>query len=226
MTPPSGASDSFQTHCKHGRSVKFSCVECDKKEQHLVHCNYHGNPVGSPGCICRKESLQPCANCKEMVSECACMRNKCLKCGNPVGNITFTACDPCFENASLKKQLQERDAMIEKLQMRPWEEGELKWAEKNAEITALKIEVNVLKTRNESGDAAQESQLRLIDTLQKQIETQKLRISEGWEREKNYLEGLEALMSDKHNCACEGDGVLEPRFVCGGHALLEARGGE
>lgn len=39
----------------------------------------------------------PCANCKEEVVECACMRNKCIRCGNAVGNITFTVCDDCWD---------------------------------------------------------------------------------------------------------------------------------
>ena len=38
-----------------------------------------------------------CPNCKEpLKSECACLRNKCIKCGDPVGNITFTFCDSCY----------------------------------------------------------------------------------------------------------------------------------
>jgi hypothetical protein len=39
----------------------------------------------------------PCLNCKETVNECACMRNKCIKCGQSVGNITFTVCDDCWD---------------------------------------------------------------------------------------------------------------------------------
>lgn len=39
----------------------------------------------------------PCPNCKETVKECACMRNLCRACKKPVGNITFTYCDACFE---------------------------------------------------------------------------------------------------------------------------------
>jgi len=38
----------------------------------------------------------PCENCKEDTIECACMRNKCIKCGESVGNITFTVCDKCW----------------------------------------------------------------------------------------------------------------------------------
>ena len=38
----------------------------------------------------------PCANCKELVAECACMRNICIRCKRPVGNITFTVCDDCW----------------------------------------------------------------------------------------------------------------------------------
>lgn len=40
---------------------------------------------------------EPCPNCKETQSECACMRNICIRCGNPVGNITFTLCDDCWD---------------------------------------------------------------------------------------------------------------------------------
>lgn len=38
----------------------------------------------------------PCPNCKETVDPCACMRNICIDCGAPVGNITFTVCDECW----------------------------------------------------------------------------------------------------------------------------------
>ena len=40
---------------------------------------------------------KPCPNCKELLKECACFRNKCWKCKKPVGNITFTVCDDCWE---------------------------------------------------------------------------------------------------------------------------------
>lgn len=42
-------------------------------------------------------ATEPCPNCKETVKECACMRNICHKCGKPVGNITFTICDDCWD---------------------------------------------------------------------------------------------------------------------------------
>ena len=38
-----------------------------------------------------------CPNCKEHGEECACMRSKCIECGAPVGNITFTVCDKCWD---------------------------------------------------------------------------------------------------------------------------------
>jgi hypothetical protein len=41
--------------------------------------------------------IKPCPNCKETKKECACIRNKCIKCGKPVGNITFTVCDDCWD---------------------------------------------------------------------------------------------------------------------------------
>jgi len=43
------------------------------------------------------EGEKPCANCKETIAECACMRNICVKCNKPVGNITFSHCDKCFD---------------------------------------------------------------------------------------------------------------------------------
>jgi NAD-dependent SIR2 family protein deacetylase len=44
----------------------------------------------------------PCYNCGETVDECACMRNKCIRCGRPVGNITFTICDECWDKEHSK----------------------------------------------------------------------------------------------------------------------------
>ena len=38
-----------------------------------------------------------CPNCKETVEECACMRNICRECGQPVDNITFIICDDCWD---------------------------------------------------------------------------------------------------------------------------------
>jgi len=40
--------------------------------------------------------MRSCANCKETIQECACMRNICVKCNKPVGNITFSVCDYCW----------------------------------------------------------------------------------------------------------------------------------
>jgi len=38
-----------------------------------------------------------CPNYQEPTGQCACMRNKYIRCGEPVGNITFTVCDDCWE---------------------------------------------------------------------------------------------------------------------------------
>lgn len=43
------------------------------------------------------KQTEPCPNCKETVEQCACMRNICHKCEKPVGNITFTICDDCWD---------------------------------------------------------------------------------------------------------------------------------
>ncbi len=42
-------------------------------------------------------ATEPCPNCKETIEQCACMRNICHKCGKPIGNITFTICDECWD---------------------------------------------------------------------------------------------------------------------------------
>lgn len=50
-----------------------------------------------------KQKSKECPNCKEKKKKCACLRNKCVSCGRPVGNITFTVCDPCWLKGRNKK---------------------------------------------------------------------------------------------------------------------------
>jgi len=38
-----------------------------------------------------------CPNCGEHNKECACMRNLCVLCDEPVGNINFTLCKKCLD---------------------------------------------------------------------------------------------------------------------------------
>ena len=47
------------------------------------------------------EVLDRCANCKEPRGNCACVRNKCIRCGEAVGNTTFTVCDDCWGKKSV-----------------------------------------------------------------------------------------------------------------------------
>lgn len=45
-----------------------------------------------------EDEIEKCSNCHEPLnSECACMRNRCIKCEGPVGNITFSYCDKCWD---------------------------------------------------------------------------------------------------------------------------------
>jgi len=53
--------------------------------------------MGIDGEIEGAEIKELCPNCGEEVGECACMRNKCIECGKPVGNITFAVCDDCWD---------------------------------------------------------------------------------------------------------------------------------
>ena len=45
----------------------------------------------------KETKIESCPNCKEEKLECSCIKNLCLKCGKPVGNITFTVCDGCWD---------------------------------------------------------------------------------------------------------------------------------
>ena len=59
--------------------------------EETLNTNENGN------CANRVLATEPCPNCNETVEQCACMRNICYKCGKPVGNITFTICDDCWD---------------------------------------------------------------------------------------------------------------------------------
>ena len=65
------------------------------------------------------ERSEPCGNCKETIKECACMRNICFKCNKPVGNITFSVCDECWnilhppKNNSAKELLASQSPVME-----------------------------------------------------------------------------------------------------------------
>lgn len=41
--------------------------------------------------------MGPCRNCRETKFPCACMRNRCVRCGLSVGNVTFSVCDDCWD---------------------------------------------------------------------------------------------------------------------------------
>lgn len=54
----------------------------------------------------RDKGVLLCPNCAEVTEGplankdgCACMRNKCKVCSNPVGNVTFTICDGCWDKS-------------------------------------------------------------------------------------------------------------------------------
>jgi len=61
---------------------------------------------------------QVCPNCKETdLDNCGCIRNKCIKCGEPVGNITFTVCDKCWNidksmNTDKLKEIRDKHEII------------------------------------------------------------------------------------------------------------------
>jgi hypothetical protein len=53
-------------------------------------------------------TVELCPNCKKPNNNnCDCMKNICLLCNKPIGNITFTICDECWDREydELKKEL-------------------------------------------------------------------------------------------------------------------------
>jgi len=50
-----------------------------------------------------------CPNCHETEKRCACARNKCTGCGKPVGNITFSLCDDCWEKRNCQNKRRHND---------------------------------------------------------------------------------------------------------------------
>ncbi len=66
-----------------------------------------------------RECFNPCSNCGETVVMCACIRNLCHRCGNSVGNVTFSICDDCwdyditFERINNKKSEPSHDELID-----------------------------------------------------------------------------------------------------------------
>jgi hypothetical protein len=48
-------------------------------------------------CNCPNCQTDDCPNCQERKAVCACLSNTCIQCGKPVGNITFTVCDECWD---------------------------------------------------------------------------------------------------------------------------------
>lgn len=54
----------------------------------------HGSAAGGE---LTETEYPACPNCQERQVVCACLRNTCFQCGKPVGNITFTVCDECWD---------------------------------------------------------------------------------------------------------------------------------
>lgn len=99
----------------------MKCSKCGFNEQLYVQDRRF-----SEGCVefknkfcpnCGAELKELCPNCNEpRDGNCACFRNKCRKCGEPVGNITFTVCDDCWD-----KELKDKKKV--RLYLWAWRQG-------------------------------------------------------------------------------------------------------
>jgi hypothetical protein len=83
--------------CPHSPTLA-NCPTCDGGDSGsaAAHCSAAGVEL--------VETEYPaCPNCKERKVVCACLRNTCFQCGKPVGNITFTVCDECWNKPPNEK---------------------------------------------------------------------------------------------------------------------------
>jgi len=69
---------------------------CTHTSIHLQACSCDADNVVACSEFLEMIMENPCPNCEETKKNCACMRNKCIRCGKPVGNITFSSCDLCW----------------------------------------------------------------------------------------------------------------------------------
>jgi len=87
-----------------------------------------------------------CPNCGEnRDKKCACMRNKCIKCGKSVGNITFTICDVCWEIEHSKAKEEKTMLFPQQLENKSDKELEELKNELNHKIQDLNAEIRELQ---------------------------------------------------------------------------------
>lgn len=92
-----------RTHFR--RTARFLAQEFKERDMRLYEQQWAeaANSLVQP----QHEITIPCPNCKETQQSCKCLRNECLRCGGPVGNITFTVCDDCW---NLKSSVEDSTA--------------------------------------------------------------------------------------------------------------------
>lgn len=94
----------IQSNCECPESLMIGCQKMDSVEKckttYLAFVKL------------KEETKEPCPNCRETFEECACMRNICRKCSNPVGNITFSVCDDCWDEKHGKQDAVTKEGEI------------------------------------------------------------------------------------------------------------------
>jgi hypothetical protein len=80
-----------------------------------------------------EKSEGECPNCKETQQPCACIRNTCHRCKNPVGNITFSVCDDCWKELFPSEKGEKVEAIgVQPASIDIKREAEWAWEKENA----------------------------------------------------------------------------------------------
>ena len=87
-------------------ATDVQCPHCNPQSKANEQSSLASATCSVTGVELTETEYPECPNCHERKVVCACLRNTCA-CGKPVGNITFTVCDDCW-NKSPNSKLTDR----------------------------------------------------------------------------------------------------------------------
>lgn len=118
MKKPKRSDDKYWTGTREFDHIQYE-TDLEDYISELVETNYEPPTDGA-----KSDEEEPCSNCKENINPCACMRNECVKCKKPVGNITFSVCDECWDSEHPKLPKAARDGVTEEVIRKAFALGE------------------------------------------------------------------------------------------------------
>ena len=82
--------------------------------------------------------LFECPKCHETNAECRCLRGKCDICGKPLGKITYTFCDECWESEPIEGKVKAEAVKLPRRMYNPFNQETTYNSAWNACIEELK----------------------------------------------------------------------------------------